>query len=74
VVHTCPYDRVVIDYKYFCHGIFERWIDTSAPLALLGPVLCLYSIPARTLHTIPYSNLYTIHARPAAGIAASLSW
>ena len=24
VVHTCPYDRVVIDYKYFCHGIFER--------------------------------------------------
>jgi len=31
-MHTCPYDRVVIDYKYFCHGNFERWMDIPAPV------------------------------------------
>ena len=24
VMHTCPHDRMVIDYKYFCHGNFEQ--------------------------------------------------
>ncbi|EIJ48563.1 hypothetical protein GWL_05970 [Herbaspirillum sp. GW103] len=38
----------------------------------MGPVLCLYSIPYRTLHMIAYGNM--IDARSAAFfVAASLS-